>query len=183
MTCSSCHDTAGGASGPHGASVKWMLSGVRKAWPFNSAASNGAATGTTWKLNDYAVDTNGTTDNGLFCRNCHTPHATAASRNWAHRYFTSGQHSSFATATNGACVSCHIRVPHGGKVDRLLRPATAAVLSRYAPNGAGGEVSGQSVQLFTIVRRNASATPTTPATADWDPAPWTTHTGTGGIAW
>lgn len=153
MTCSDCHGSDSATTkGPHGSSVKWMLTGTNKAWPFTLASQNGGSTGTTFKLGTYSLN-NGTSD-GLFCLNCHT--VMGATKNRFHANVGGGQHSSWASATRGACVSCHIRVPHGGKVSRLIRPGTAAVLGRYAPDGNGAEVAGQSQQVMTSFDKPAT---------------------------
>lgn len=153
MTCSDCHASDSAVSkGPHGSSVKWMLAGTNKAWPFTLASQNGGSTGTTFKLGTYSAN-NGTND-GLFCLNCHT--VMAATKNAFHANVGGGQHSGWASAVRGACVSCHIRVPHGGKVSRLIRPGTAAVLGRYAPDGNGAEVAGQSQQVMTSFDKPAT---------------------------
>ncbi len=144
MTCADCHaGDSPAAKGPHGSSVKWLLSGANKAWPFTLASQNGGATGTTFKLGTYA--TNNGSSNGLFCLNCHTVRGSTLNAFHYNIGDSGGNHSSWASTTQGACVSCHIRIPHGGKVSRLIRPATAAVLGRYAPNGNGGEVDSQQV--------------------------------------
>jgi predicted CxxxxCH...CXXCH cytochrome family protein len=129
MTCTDCHATDSTASkGPHGSSVKWMLAGVNKAWPYNTAAQNGASA-TPSTSNSYTLSTQATnkgTVNGIFCFNCHTitntnPFHTAANG------FSTHQGMTFA------CVNCHIRVPHGGKVSRLRTTTTAP--ARYLANG------------------------------------------------
>jgi predicted CxxxxCH...CXXCH cytochrome family protein len=122
MTCTDCHATDSTASkGPHGSSVKWMLAGVNKAWPYTTAAANGTNSGTFWTLGTAVSGS----ANGLFCMNCHpslkttnTPHAN-------------GQHNSYN------CVGCHIRVPHGGKIQRLINTNSAGRVARYSPDGAG----------------------------------------------
>ena len=49
-----------------------------------------------------------------------------------------------------ACVACHIRVPHGGKVSRLLRAgATANVPARYRADGNGNAASTVVLITFT----------------------------------
>jgi hypothetical protein len=120
MTCSDCHGTDSAAShGPHGSSVKWMLNPTTGAtpytnWPYTSAASNGTATGTfvTGAANPGAV----------FCLSCHA---------WA------GAGEAHTRADHWvACINCHIRVPHGGKVLRLLTGSNAP--ARYKPDGNGG---------------------------------------------
>ncbi len=128
MTCSDCHATDTAASkGPHGSSVKWMLAGTNKAWPYTTTAGNGASTGTLFTVATY--NTNNGTANGLFCRNCHT---ITASNNWhANGDVTGGEHGGNAIM---ACASCHVRVPHGGKVSRLLQTVNAP--ARYRSNGS-----------------------------------------------
>jgi hypothetical protein len=127
MTCADCHATDSTASkGPHGSAVKWMLTGTNKAWPYTSAASNGTNSGTLFRIATYSTG-NGTV-NGLFCLNCHT---VTASNNWhSGSGIASGQHSSNNIS---ACVSCHIRVPHGGKISRLLQTTNAP--ARYRSDG------------------------------------------------
>ena len=139
MTCSDCHASDSIVSkGPHGSTVKWMLNGTNKAWPFTSASQNGGSTGTTYKLNNIASGT----DDGLFCMNCHK---VSTSSNTMHSRINS-QHSGYSSGIMIACVSCHIRVPHGGKVKRLIR--TDNTPARYLPNGNGGDVSGQTRQVI-----------------------------------
>jgi predicted CxxxxCH...CXXCH cytochrome family protein len=128
MSCTDCHDSSSatsGSRGPHGSSVKWMLSGPNRAWPYQGAASNGETTGTLWTLSNRATGA-GTAD-GLFCLNCHP----STNQNNVH---STGNHSSYT------CTECHIRVPHGGKVSRLIsaKSSAAALPSRYWPNGNGG---------------------------------------------
>ena len=80
-----------------------MLKGPNQAWPYTTAAANGTSAGT---YRTYSTrDTNPGTANGLFCNNCHV---------------LNGNEHTRATTTS-PCVTCHIRVPHGGKVSRLLR--------------------------------------------------------------
>jgi hypothetical protein len=128
MSCTDCHATDSAASkGPHGSGVKWMLAGTNKAWPYTSASNNGTSSGTlfTWSTRT----TNSGTTNGLFCLNCHPSTAV----NTGH---SESNHSS------AACVNCHIRVPHGGKVSRLITTHTAGLPARYAPSGNGGSWTG-----------------------------------------
>lgn len=129
MYCSDCHGfetSAGGAEGPHGSNVKWMLTGSNTAWPYTSSSYNGTSSGGTFFY------LNGTTTD-LFCLNCH-PSPTSASSNSVHR---KDDHWS---STYGRCVSCHIRVPHGGKVSRLIAAdnSGSGLPSRYYPDGNGG---------------------------------------------
>jgi predicted CxxxxCH...CXXCH cytochrome family protein len=126
MTCSDCHATDSAVSkGPHGSAVRWMLAGTNKAWPFTAASSNGATTGTYVTFGGRTTGSG--TVNGLFCLNCHTLSSTNVMHTAINTW--SSSHQSF----NVVCVNCHIRVPHGGKIGRLL--ATANVPGRLKASG------------------------------------------------
>ena len=130
MTCSDCHATDTAASkGPHGSSVKWMLAGTNKAWPYTTTAGNGASTGTLFLMSTY--NTNNGTAKGLFCLNCHQ--LTGTNSFHSSGDITGGEHGNSSSVA--ACAVCHIRVPHGGKVSRLR--ATTNAPARFAPNGNG----------------------------------------------
>lgn len=147
MTCSDCHATDSAASkGPHGSSVKWMLNpnttGTKyNNWPYTSAANNGTSSSTGY--------INGTGSSALpnsgqvFCLSCHVWSAGGAGHTQR-----SGDHGV-------ACVRCHIRVPHGGKVTRFITDANATILGagvfgaggsgiprRYVPDGNGTAFTG-----------------------------------------
>ncbi|GFO60521.1 hypothetical protein GMST_28460 [Geomonas silvestris] len=130
MTCSDCHatDSTGGSLGPHGSGVKWMLSGTNKAWPYTDAANNGTSSGSFFTISNQGT---GSGSKGLFCKNCHdcssTGHGNVIGR---------------SDHTGAACVNCHIRVPHGGKVSRLMTTHTAGLPARFAPDGNGGSFTG-----------------------------------------
>jgi hypothetical protein len=129
MTCSDCHATDSAASkGPHGSAVKWMLTGTNKAWPYTTAAGNGGSTGTYRPY--YQMTTGNGSNDGLFCLNCH-PTVNTNVMHMAINSWTATNHRSF----NVTCVNCHIRVPHGGKVARLLTTNTAGLPARYKSNG------------------------------------------------
>jgi predicted CxxxxCH...CXXCH cytochrome family protein len=128
MNCTDCHATDSTASkGPHGSSVKWMLAGTNKSWPYTSAAQNGTSSGTLFRVATYNSGVG--TVNGLFCLNCHQ--VTASNPFHSSGDITGGKHG--ANATVAACVSCHIRVPHGGKVSRLRLTTNAP--TRYRADG------------------------------------------------
>ena len=122
MTCTDCHgndDQGTGAShGPHASAVKYILKGPNTRWPFQ-------ANGTTrWT---YGTRTTGQgTADGLFCLNCHS----ATLRSTPHS--NQSQH-------NVACTACHIRLPHGGKVKRLIR--TTNTPAPYADTGVAASLS------------------------------------------
>jgi predicted CxxxxCH...CXXCH cytochrome family protein len=169
MTCSDCHGRAGtGAMGPHGSSVRWMLTGTNQAWPFTTTAGNGTSSGTPWLL---GTATTGTAPNKLFCLNCHVVTAT----NGVHdAVASSGEHTSWANTARAACISCHIRVPHGAKTSRLLRLGTAAVLGRYAPDGNGNEV-GTSTQQ--VISKYTKGTQTSNRRGSWTSVGCSEHSG------
>ncbi|GAB4284727.1 MAG: hypothetical protein Kow0067_06820 [Coriobacteriia bacterium] len=106
MYCSDCHGDSVGtpaAMGPHGSAVPHLLKGPREYWPTKSDGT------TLWKLSDIASQE---AEADLFCMNCHEN----AVRNEIHG---KGGHKGYA------CVTCHILVPHGGKVSRLLGDSEA----------------------------------------------------------
>jgi hypothetical protein len=127
MTCSDCHgndDQATGAShGPHASAVKYVLKGPNTRWPTRADGVTRWAAGTTAGTN--ALTDNAGTADGLFCLNCHsstlrsTPHTNQS----AHRV---------------ACTGCHLRVPHGGKVQRLIR--TTNTPAPYADTGTAAQL-------------------------------------------
>jgi hypothetical protein len=153
MTCSDCHATDSAASkGPHGSSVKWMLNPTTTGtkyynWPYTSAANNGTSTGTFLTGTGSATVPN---TGQIFCLSCHVWSGGGA----AHTN-QGGNHSV-------ACVSCHIRVPHGGKVLRLLTGALAP--ARYYPDGNGGGTvdmdGGVRPATGTMGRNDCNNTPT-----------------------
>jgi hypothetical protein len=133
MTCTDCHnaDTASpAAQGPHGSAIKYMLAGVNKAWPYTLASQNGGTAGTPRQLN--SSETGLGTNDGLFCRNCHPSQTSAGNTNNFHTNsnLTGGQHGGSVVTR---CTACHIRVPHGGKVSRLI--LTSAAPARYQTTG------------------------------------------------
>jgi hypothetical protein len=150
MMCSDCHSTdtisSTTAQGPHGSSVKWMLKGRNKAWPTLSAADNGTGTGTTLRR---IGDTSGVvehramydgTDDGLFCLNCHS--VVSFTKDLYGRENSANVHAPHAQADNPptimkgpACVECHVLVPHGSAMSRLIGNvcaySNAAMPARY----------------------------------------------------
>ena len=102
MYCSDCHgsddELGGDPRGPHGSNLRYILKGENNFWP---AKSDGVTLYTTGDIK------NGT-DTGLFCKNCHDvqkPHkdwwSTMANKNYS-------------------CVTCHVAVPHGSPVSRMI---------------------------------------------------------------
>ncbi|MFH1020881.1 MAG: hypothetical protein V1782_09790 [Pseudomonadota bacterium] len=151
MYCSDCHSSNSTVAGPHGSAYKWMLGGTNKAWPFTTAASNGASAGTYRSIKtlyswDAAYQQGLGTDDGCFCWNCHP------ANNQGNNTHMNGNH-------RGAfCVDCHIRVPHGGKVSRLIAAENSVSFSnlpaRYTANGQGNDSHGgtqPAIRKFTKV--------------------------------
>lgn len=167
MYCSDCHNyTTTTPAGPHGSSVKWMLSGTNRAWPYTTTAGNGTSTGTYFTLNTYS---SGTAPNTLFCRNCHT--IMPGTPNTVH---DTGNHKDYK------CVNCHIRVPHGGKVSRLFNadnPGTG-LPARYYPDGNGA--GGLGTNRMKYFNKKA---PTSYAKADCNAACYGSHNAGSGETW
>lgn len=134
MWCSDCHGDSmqGTAEGPHGSSVPYILKetvpstkGPRVYWPNRPE-------GTPYTIDNVAADG---LESQLFCSNCHIN----ISGNRAHE--KSDMHKS------GPCTQCHILVPHGGKMSRLIGDGspTSTMPTRYA---AGGNRSSIKVASF-----------------------------------
>lgn len=112
--------------GPHGSSIRFSLRGPGTDWPVKSS------TGALITLADLADETYAS---NIFCSNCHP--ASVAAYNKAHRPARGTQH---LVCT---CVSCHVLVPHGGKMSRLIADASTGVGSmpdRLAYQGNKGNV-------------------------------------------
>jgi len=163
MYCSDCHASNGTPSmaGPHGSDVKWMLGGTNKAWPYTTYAKNGSSetesnpvtTEIFRRLKHLQSATLGDlgTDNGVFCANCHPVAQWTLSTNNVH---SNGNHS------NARCVDCHIRVPHGSAVSRLIAADNAATYTnlpaRYRGNGAGLNASGENWPMVRKFKKDAN---------------------------
>jgi hypothetical protein len=138
MTCTDCHgaDAASpAAQGPHGSAIRYMLTGTNRAWPYTVA---GAKSGTLFAVGLNAEDNlDSPSGNGLFCSNCHPRQfvaSTGVGSNAFHDFLGKG-HGNLTTCPNGCrdCVRCHLLVPHGGKVSRLI--ATTNTPPRYLVPG------------------------------------------------
>jgi Zn-finger protein len=102
MYCSDCHgadnELGGDPKGPHGSNLKYILKGVNQYWP---KKADGV---TLYTLDDIQAGTAG----GVICMNCHDinhPHDK-----WRSQMANKGF----------ACVECHVAVPHGSPVSRLI---------------------------------------------------------------
>lgn len=146
MYCSDCHVTS--SNGPHGSSTKWMLRGPNKAWPYLLASNNGSDICETEGGSDLfrrieTIAQNFDATDGLFCANCHP---TDLSSNKCH---------STSYHVRGRCVDCHIRVPHGGKISRLIAAAesdtsyaSTTLPLRYTADGKGLNAGGTAVPVL-----------------------------------
>ncbi|MEW5801498.1 MAG: hypothetical protein AB1847_05260 [bacterium] len=144
MMCSDCHSnneiSGTTAQGPHGSTVKWMLKGRNRAWPTLQASENGTGTGTLRKIGNTATPNHrsvkdGNPDgNGLFCLNCHS--TVSFSKNKYGVQDNTNVHISHAAGwpDGPECVRCHIMVPHGAKLSRLIGDQNGTMPSRYAFN-------------------------------------------------
>ncbi len=102
MYCSDCHgaeneNTGTDPKGPHGSNRAFMLKGPNKYWPLK-------ANGTPYDTND--IGTSG--DTGLFCKNCHN--LTVPHKQWGWRMQN----------RNYKCINCHVAIPHGSPISRLI---------------------------------------------------------------
>ncbi len=113
------------------------LVGTGKEWPYSSA------TGQLWKLSDAG-------NTRLFCKNCHP----LTNTNNTH---SKNNHSQYP------CVYCHTRVPHGGKVSRLITTFTSGLPSRYYPNGNGGGTPSLQNQLLRFTKATSTSLYDTPS--------------------
>ncbi|WP_457621613.1 cytochrome c3 family protein [Persephonella sp.] len=117
MYCTDCHGTdnenLGDPRGPHGSTHQFMLKGPNTNWPTKPD-------GTLYTTGDVKA---GTTQ-GLFCVNCHD--LTQAD---VHMLSRPGPMYSIA------CVECHIAVPHGSPVSRLLGYRTMPEPYNFNYNG------------------------------------------------
>ncbi len=117
MYCTDCHgaDAEDGVDprGPHGSTHKFMLKGPNTNWPTKPD-------GTLYTTGDVK---NGTTQ-GLFCTNCHDLTQADVHMLWRPRPMRSI-----------ACVKCHVAVPHGSPVSRLIGYETMPEPYNYNYNG------------------------------------------------
>jgi hypothetical protein len=163
MTCTDCHSgdaAAPAAQGPHGSAATFMLRGANKTWP-------GAFTLRTSGTNPYNQGAG--TAAGLFCLNCH-PLRTGTT--WQNNVHSQGNHSSYA------CTRCHIVVPHGGKVSRLIAAKKSASASTL-PARYDGATASQVLEFVKASGPNTYDTPNCAASC----ATGTHPTGTGGETW
>ena len=118
MLCTDCHNTDGNlAQGPHGSAAQFMLRRV---------FTNGVATtATNWPNVSVSSFTSS------WCANCHNKGSGEGHKS---------QHNNFL------CYECHIVVPHGGKISRLMADSSGGMPSRYAFNN---NIANVSLTAFT----------------------------------
>jgi len=142
MYCSDCHGADNELNGvdpkgPHGSSKKFMLSSSsgNNYWPTKLDGS------TLYDTND--IGTAG--DTGVFCKNCHDI-------NEPHKNQWGGPMSN----RNFSCVTCHVAVPHGSPVSRLIGYSTFPEPYNY--NGNSLRMTGfKKKALSTIIRSDVYA--------------------------
>lgn len=126
MYCSDCHgnDAASpAAQGPHGSARAFILKGPNTYWPTN-------ASGVLYQTGSSSVAADLT---GLFCLNCHPLRVSAIARaTWYNNVHTEHDGPQLG---NVACIRCHILVPHGGKMSRLIGDNDGTMPARYAYQG------------------------------------------------
>jgi hypothetical protein len=153
MMCSDCHSnetiSTAAAQGPHGSNIKWMLKGRNRSWPRNYYLANGK--GTSEGGTDYVCISAGSansqyandgTVNGLFCLNCHS--TVSFSKDDLGRNSSDAFGNIHLRHGGRRCVACHIMVPHGGKMSRLIGDSDGTMPARYALNNALGNMDVQS---------------------------------------
>ena len=117
MYCSDCHgadnENSGDIKGPHGSNHRFMLKGVNKFWP-------AGPDGRVFDIRDI--------DNAsaqIFCKNCHD-----LTKVQVHKF----------KKENGpflSCINCHVAVPHGSPVSRLIGYRTFPEPYNYQGNSLG----------------------------------------------
>ncbi len=117
MYCSDCHgadnEDSGDPKGPHGSSYNFMLKGPNKYWPTKPD-------GTLFSTGDIQTDGNVP---DLFCANCHNLNYPHKQWSWRMARF------------DIACVECHVAVPHGSPVSRLIGYTNFPEPYNYNHNG------------------------------------------------
>ncbi len=107
MYCSDCHgadnEIGGDPKGPHGSNFKYMLKGENNYWPAKPSGELYTAT-----------DIFNGGDSNLFCKNCHDLTVPTVHK------FKGGEFAPAWPAMNTTCVTCHVAVPHGSSISRLL---------------------------------------------------------------
>lgn len=117
MYCSDCHgadEQTGDPRGPHGSNYKYMLKGRGNYWPYKP-------NGNFWTIGDTVND-----QPDLFCQNCHHTENVDVHKFKADRGLKGYE-----------CVKCHVGVPHGSPVSRLMAYNTMPHPYNFHVNGVG----------------------------------------------
>jgi hypothetical protein len=102
VTCDQCHTFSSTAAGPHGATVGVNLDpGYPTDWTTVYLGSSGS----------HTSSTSGASSDTFICAKCHTDFG---SMNGVHA------DSNHSGSTDGRCIGCHTKVPHGWRLPRLL---------------------------------------------------------------
>ncbi len=121
LTCTDCHTNTQNAttqaSGPHGSSVRWLID---PNYP------------TDWKTAYLSNTANGMSSTTIICAKCHDLNGPNSTGNWSNNVHSQGDHQG---ASDGGCVKCHIKVPHGWKRPRLMVLVTSD--GAYAGTSSG----------------------------------------------
>ncbi len=118
LTCDSCHAYSG-AAGPHGATMQVNLDPAYSA-DWTTAYLSGSSTGMARPGNSTASD--------VICAKCHDLRGSSFSNN----VHDEGDHQG---SSDGKCVLCHTRIPHGWGRPRLLGATTDPLAYRTLSNG------------------------------------------------
>jgi hypothetical protein len=103
VTCDQCHSFASTAAGPHGATVKVNMDPAYPTdWKTVYLGSSGSHT---------SSGASGASSSTFICAKCHTGFD---SMNAVH------SDSNHSGSTDGRCIGCHTKIPHGWRLPRLL---------------------------------------------------------------
>ncbi|WP_456403077.1 cytochrome c3 family protein [Persephonella sp.] len=146
MYCTDCHggdDETLYPKGPHGSHAQFMLKGPNKFWPTDQ-------NGRLYKVGDiFGTSSDGGTTQGLFCVNCHKLENAAV-----HQFKGGvlgggmgggGMGGGMGSFPDFPCVYCHVAVPHGSPVSRLIG---------YSNFPQPYNFNGNSLQLTGFVKNN-----------------------------
>jgi predicted CXXCH cytochrome family protein len=113
MLCSDCHSTDGSAAqGPHGSAAQFML----RSFPGGPPPAN-------WPAVTLANTFGATVSAQSWCKNCHVLTNSSTT--------TNNVHTQNSTHMGKFCYNCHLVVPHGSKLSRLMASNTN-MPTRYA---------------------------------------------------
>ncbi|MGE4396269.1 MAG: cytochrome c3 family protein [Sulfurimonas sp.] len=141
MYCSDCHgadnEMGGDPKGPHGSNLKYILKGENQYWPMKPDGV------TLYTMDDLKNNT----DQDLFCANCHDPDRPHT--DWWNKMANKGYQ----------CVECHLAIPHGSPISRLVGYSTFPAPYNYTVAGVGKlKMQGYRKNAYTLVdQRDAYA--------------------------